>query len=145
MRRSSSSAAAKRRARPVRRAGGARGRPAVREPGDPSPSRYIARVDKRTGAELPGPIDPDELLVHAHRDLHPVEVGAQFVASRLIQLTGREHAVDAGIRRVNAVGGKLAEMAAALAGRPDFEARAKRFLGVMGRGVVLQVSASHPT
>src|SRR5688500_3701961 len=99
-----------------------------------SPSRYIARIDKRTGAELPGPIEPDELLVHAHRDLHPVEVAAQCVASGLIRLTGREHAVDAGIRRVNAVGGKLAEMAAALAGRPDLEARAKRLLGVMGRG-----------
>ena len=133
MRRRGSSGAAKRRARPVRRAGGPRRRE-LAAPGDPSPSRYIARIDKRTGAELPGPIDPDELLVHAHRDLHPVEVGAQFVASRLIQLTGRERAVDAGIRRVNAVGGKLAEMVAAVAGRPDLEARAKRLLGVMGRG-----------
>ena len=133
MRRPSGSGAAKRRARPVRRAGGARRRERA-APGDPSPSRYIARIDKRTGAELRGPIDPDELLVHAHRDLHPVEVGAQFVASRLIQLTGREQAVDAGIRRVNAVGGKLAEMVATVAGRPGLEARAKRFLGVMGRG-----------
>src|SRR5688572_27376473 len=132
MRRHTSAAAARRRARPVGRAGRARRRE-IAAPGDASPTRYIARIDKRTGAELPGPIDPDELLVHAHRDLHPIEVGAQFVASGLIRLTGREHAVDAGIRRVNAVGGKLAEMAAALAGRPDLEARAKSLLGVMGR------------
>src|SRR5688572_20351424 len=133
MPRSSKTGATRRRARPLRRAGGARRREAAAV-GDPSPSLYIARVDKRTGAEIDGPIDPDELLVHAHRDHHPVEVGAQFVASRLIQLTGREQAVDAGIRRVNAVGGKLAEMVATVAGRPDLESRAKRLLGVMGRG-----------
>src|SRR5688500_2550809 len=120
MRRSSSPAAARRRSQPVARARrGTRRRPPIHDPGDPAPSRYIARVDKRTGAETSGPIDPDELLVHAHRDLHPMEVAAQFLASRLIQLTGREQTVDAGIRRVNAVGGKLAEMAATVAGRPE--------------------------
>ena len=134
MRASRRAEGAKRRS-PVRRAGRARPRGATpHDPADSSPSRYIARIDKRTGAELPGPIDPDELLVHAHRDLHPIEVGAQFAASRLIRWTGREQAVDAGIRRVNAVGGKLAEMVAALAGRPELEAGAKRFLGVMGGG-----------
>src|SRR5262249_50748205 len=35
---------------------------------DRSPSRYIQRVVKSTGAEVPGPIEADELLVHAHRD-----------------------------------------------------------------------------
>jgi nucleoside-diphosphate-sugar epimerase len=128
----------------VRRAGGARGHKAVHDPGDPSPSRYIARIDKRTGVERPGPIEPDELLVHSHRDLHPIEVGAQFVASRLIRLTGREHAVDAGIRRVNAVGGKLAEMAAVITGRPDLEARAKSLLGVMGRGAYFRYREPTP-
>src|SRR5688500_16410756 len=121
MPRRSSSAAPRRRSRRI-------------EPvADGSPSRYIARIDKRTGAEIPGPIDPDELLVHAHRDLHPVEVAAQFMASRLVRLTGREDAVEGGIRRVNAVGAKMAEMAATIAGRPDIEARAKSLLGVMGR------------
>ena len=132
VRRGTWSRPAKRPARPARHAVGRR--PAVREPGDPSPSRYIARIDKRTGIELPAPIDPDDLLVHAHRDLHPIEVAAQFVASRLIQLTGRERAVDAAMRRVNAVGGKLAEVLATVAGRRDVETRAKRFLGVMGGG-----------
>jgi nucleoside-diphosphate-sugar epimerase len=143
MPRTRSSGAARRRARRPRRASGARRREAAAA-GDSSPSLYIARIDKRTGVELRGPIDPEELLVHAHRDLHPVEVGAQFVASRLIQLTGREHAVDAGIRRVNAVGGKLAEMVATVAGRPALEARAKRFLGVMGRGAYFKFREPTP-
>jgi nucleoside-diphosphate-sugar epimerase len=121
MPRRSSAAAPRRRSRRIR--------PAAPD----SPSRYIARIDKRTGAEISGPIDPGELLVHAHRDLHPLEVAAQFMASRLVRLTGREDAVDAGIRRVNAVGAKVAEMAATVAGRPAIEARAKRLLGVMVR------------
>src|SRR5688572_25439610 len=121
MPRRSSSAAPRRRSRRIPRAA------------DDSPSRYIARIDKRTGAEIPGPIDPGELLVHAHRDLHPVEVAIQFMASRLVGLTGREDVVDAGVRRANAVGAKVAELAASFSGRPDVEARAKKLLGVMGR------------
>src|SRR5688500_9203530 len=121
MPRRSSAAAPRRRSRRLR--------PAA----DDSPSRYIARIDKRTGAEIRGPIDPGELLVHAHRDLHPVEVAAQFMASRLVRLTGREDAVDAGMRRVNAVGARVAEMAATIAGRPEIESQAKKLLGVMGR------------
>ena len=121
MSRRSSSAAPRRRSRRIQSAA------------DDSPSRYIARIDKRTGTEIPGPIDPGELLVHAHRDLHPVEVAAQFMASRLVGLTGREEAVDAGMRRVNAVGARVAEMAASIAGRPGIEARARKLLGVMVR------------
>jgi len=52
-----------------------------------SPSRYIVKVDRATGAELPDPIEPAELLVHAHRDKHPIEIAAQFLASRLIQVS----------------------------------------------------------
>ncbi|HEV8714680.1 MAG TPA: hypothetical protein VGX03_17855 [Candidatus Binatia bacterium] len=58
---------------------------------DHSPSLYILRVNRRTREDIPGPIDPDELLIHTHRDLHPLEVAAQFLASRTIQLTGAEN------------------------------------------------------
>jgi hypothetical protein len=58
-------------------------------------------VDRRSGREVPGPIDPAELLVHFHRDLHPAEVAAQFVASRLVGLTGREGAVETAVRTAN--------------------------------------------
>ncbi len=129
-----SSGAAKRRARPVRRAGGAR-RGELAAAVDSSPSRYIARVDKRTGVEIDSPIEPDELLVHAHRDLHPAEVAAQYLASRLVRLTGREKAVEAGIRGMNTLGSMAAKAMALAVGRPDLESRAKRLLGVMGRDV----------
>jgi hypothetical protein len=38
---------------------------------DVSPSPYIARVSLATGKEIPGPIDSEELLVHAHRETRP--------------------------------------------------------------------------
>jgi nucleoside-diphosphate-sugar epimerase len=122
---------AARRARPARK-----GRARAPEPViESSPSRYIARVDKRSGAEIEGPIDPDELLVHAHRDLHPAEVAAQFLASRVVQLTGREKAVETGIRVLNTMGGIAAKLGALAVGRPDREPRARRLMGVVGAGV----------
>jgi nucleoside-diphosphate-sugar epimerase len=47
-------------------------------------------VDRKTGREVPGPITPEELLVHAHRDRAPVELAIGYVASRLVRLTGSE-------------------------------------------------------
>ena len=113
--------------------------PAREVPPDPahdiSPSRYIARVNRRTGKELPGPIEPDELLVHAHRDQHPVEVIAQFLGSRVLQLTGRERMVEAMLRRLNALGESAAEMAGAAVRNPAVEHLAKKVMGVVNRDV----------
>ena len=113
--------------------------PAREVPPDPahdiSPSRYIARVNRRTGQELPGPIEPDELLVHAHRDQHPVEVIAQFLGSRVLQLTGRERLVESTLRRLNALGESAAEMAGAAVRNPAVEHLAKRVMGVVNRDV----------
>jgi len=103
------------------------------EPPDFSPSRYIARVSRATGEELAGPIDPDELLVHAHRDDHPVEVAAQFMASRLLALTGNEARVGDLLRRVNGLGRKLAEMAGLATGEEWVERSTRRLLGVRHR------------
>jgi nucleoside-diphosphate-sugar epimerase len=100
---------------------------------DASPTRYIARISRGTGQEIPGPIDPDELLVHAHRDHHPVEVAAAFLASRLVQLTGREGAVGDGLRALNTVGSLLARGAGALVGGERLEAQARRVMGVVRR------------
>jgi hypothetical protein len=85
------------------------------------PSRYIARVSRKTGKEIPGPIDPDELLVHAWRDKHFLEVTAQFLASRAIQLTVREDRVRAGLKLLNTAAAKLA--AAGRGRRREDEAR----------------------
>src|SRR3989442_5290555 len=123
--------------RPVRRrppAPPARGAAPRLEPlNDTAPSRYIARISRLTGQEIPGEIDPDELLVHAHRDHHPLEVAAQFAASRILQLTKKEDLVDQGLRAVNLVGSTAARAAGAFFGGDAVERRVRKLLGVVGR------------
>lgn len=105
---------------------------------DSSPSRYIAKVDRATGEELPDEISPDELLVHAHRDNHPVELAVQFLASRVVGLTGNETLVRRGVRGLNKLGAFAAEALGSLTGRHDLERRAKRVMGVAGRDHVFR-------
>jgi nucleoside-diphosphate-sugar epimerase len=113
---------------PTRTAGGARDATP-----DFSPARYIARVSRRTGREVPGPIEPDELLVHAHRDRHPAEVIAQFLGSRFIQLTGRERMAGDALRRINSLGSAAAAVMGSALGSPEVERVAQRLLGVVAR------------
>jgi nucleoside-diphosphate-sugar epimerase len=89
-------------------------------------------VSRKTGKEIPGPIDPDELLVHAWRDKHPLEVTAQFLASRAIQLTVREDRVRAGLKLLNTAAGKLAS-ASAVVGGEKMKREAQRWMGVVTR------------
>lgn len=98
-----------------------------------SPSRYIARINARTGEEVLRPINPDELLVHAHRDHHPVEVAVQYLASRAIEFTGNEAKVRQGLRRINDLGAALAEVIGSATGMPLAEEAAKRLMGVIDR------------
>jgi len=100
---------------------------------DSSPSRYIVRVSRQTGEEIEGPIDPDELLVHHHRDNHPVEVAAQFVASRVIQLTGNERLVRRGLRGLNTLGGAVAGAVGSAIGSEALSRTAKKLMGVVER------------
>ncbi len=100
---------------------------------DFSASRYIAKISVETGQEMPGPIDPDELLVHAHRDKHPIDVAAQFFASRLIQLTGKEAVVGKGLSLLNKLGVGVADAAGAAIGNRELGARAKKLMGVAYR------------
>src|SRR5258706_13857183 len=94
-----------------------------------SPSRYIAKISLVTRKEVLRPIDPDELLVHAHRDKNPIEVTANFVASRLIELTGNEDKVREGLKKVNALGTKLAESLGSATRGKAVEKQAKRLIG----------------
>ena len=103
-----------------------------------SPSRYIVKVDRATGAELPDPIEPAELLVHAHRDKHPIEIAAQFLASRLIQVTGNEALVRKGLKTLDRLGGALGQAAARISGDPADERRVKKLLGVTSRDVIFR-------
>ena len=100
-----------------------------------SPSRYIAKFSMVTGKEIRRPIDPDELLVHAHRDRNPVEVTAAFLASRLVSFSGNEDAVKFRLRKINALGTKIAEALGSATGSPAVERRAKQALGVAEREV----------
>jgi nucleoside-diphosphate-sugar epimerase len=108
-------------------------RPPATDATDDSPSRYIARVSLATGREHPGLIEPAELLVHAHRDKHPVEVVSQFLASRLVTLTRSEAAVRKGLKQVNRLAGKLAEAIGAATGSDALARRTKRLMGVADR------------
>jgi len=128
-------------ARPPRAAAPAsrRGKTAATGPDvDMSPSRYIMKVDRATGAEVPGPIEPHELLVHAHRDNHPAEIAAQFAASRLIQVTGNEAFVKRGLKAVNRLGALVGEGVGWVTGDAARGRQAKKLLGVTSRDVVFR-------
>jgi nucleoside-diphosphate-sugar epimerase len=103
-----------------------------------SPSRYIVRVDRASGEPLPDPIEPADLLVHAHRDQHPVEIAAQFLASRVIQVTGNERLVKGGLRALVAAGSGVARLAGGLTGNPEDERTVRRLLGVTPRDYLYQ-------
>lgn len=103
-----------------------------------SPSRYIAKISLATRKEVLRPIDPDELLVHAHRDKNLIDVTAQFIASRVIQLTGNEDAVREGLKKINALGSKLAETLGSATGSRALEKQAKKLIGVVDRDVFFQ-------
>jgi nucleoside-diphosphate-sugar epimerase len=97
---------------------------------DDSPERYIKRISLVTGREIRGPIDPEELLVQSHRDRHPADVIVQFLASRMVQLTGDERAAWRGMRQLNRLGRRAAELVGAVTGSRAVEKEAKRLIGV---------------
>jgi nucleoside-diphosphate-sugar epimerase len=107
-------------------------------PLDMSPSRYIMKVDRASGVEVSGPIEPDELLVHAHRDNHPVQIAAQFAASRFIRLTGNEAFVTRGLKAVNRLGGLVGEGVEWITGSPNRGWQARELMGVTSRQTAFQ-------
>jgi hypothetical protein len=111
-----------------------------------SPNRYIARIDRATGKEIAEPIHPQELLVHAHRDNHPLEIATQYLASRVIQVTGNEAIVKDGLKVMGKLGGFAAEAVGWVTGSHDAERRTRSVLGVRTRGYVFRFrEASHLT
>jgi nucleoside-diphosphate-sugar epimerase len=105
---------------------------------DMSPARYIVKVDRATGEALSDPIDPADLLVHAHRDHHPFEIAAQFLASRFVQVTGNERLVKRGLKLVEAVGSRVGRAVGGLTGNPEDARSVKRLLGVTARDYAYQ-------
>ena len=108
------------------------------EGADVSPSRYIARISVATGEEIPGPIEPEELLVHTYRDKHPLEIGVQCLASGALRLTKNEAGVRESLRAVNALGVRVAEAVGAATGSRTAEKVAKRLMGVVEREAVFR-------
>jgi nucleoside-diphosphate-sugar epimerase len=98
-----------------------------------SPSQYVMKVDRATGRELPGPIPPEELLVHAHRDHHPLDVAVQLIASRLVELTSREWVARDCVRGLRWLGDHVAAAVGAVTGNPGLERRSREILGVVKR------------
>ena len=103
----------------------ARHRPPPEEPAfTSSPERYILRVSRRDGEEVAGPIDPEELLVHHHRDNHPVEVAAQFLVrvpepgQGLVALAGVLAGLTAGSVALGAGAGQFGLQAVAVLAQP---------------------------
>src|SRR5512138_2666590 len=147
--RKAASAAASRAAAPALRPG----RPAAGHPSPPivdgvphvnpegeflwasSPSRYIARMSAITGREVLRPIDPEELLIDAHRDRNPVEVTTAFLASRLVQATGSEEKVRDGMKKANALGLRVAAGLRRITRSRAVERGTKKLIGVVDREV----------
>ena len=111
---------------------------------DTSPSQYIVKVDRATGDPLPDPIEPGELLVQAHRDHHPVEIAAQFLASRLVQLTGNENLVNGCLRGLERLGAQVASLAGTLTGSRHDELIVRSLLGVTRRDHVFRFREPSP-
>jgi nucleoside-diphosphate-sugar epimerase len=105
---------------------------------DMSPGQYIVKIDRASGEPQSDPIEPGELLVHAHRDRHPLEIAAQFLASRLVSVTGNESLVKRGLRGIESLGARLGRTVGELTGNPADAARVKRLLGVTARDYVFQ-------
>jgi len=112
---------------------------AAREPiVDMSPGQYIVKVDRASGEPFTDPIEPGDLLVHAHRDHHPIEIAAQFFASRLIHVTGNESLVKRGLRGIERLGAFAGRTVADVTGNPEDAERVKRLLGVTTRDYAFQ-------
>ena len=54
------------------------------------PNQYIEKLSLVTGKVLDEPIDPQELLVNAHRDRHVIDVAANWCLGRVVAATGNE-------------------------------------------------------
>jgi nucleoside-diphosphate-sugar epimerase len=97
--------------------------------------RYVARIDRTTGREVPGTIHPEELLVAAHRDSHPVSLATQVLASRIVGLTGGEWVARQVLRLTRKAGEGAARAVGATLHDPALARVTRRLLGLEGREV----------
>jgi nucleoside-diphosphate-sugar epimerase len=90
-----------------------------------SPNRYVARIGRASGRELPGRIAPEELLIHAHRDRHAAQMAGQYLASRLVGLTGSEWLASRTVQGIAGLGQSARRMLPGLAPESVFRFRSR--------------------
>jgi nucleoside-diphosphate-sugar epimerase len=95
-----------------------------------APERYVARIDRATGLERPGPIAPEELTVQAGPDLHPVKLAVRVMASRVVELTGSEWLAAEAVGALRGIAGRAAAVAGLFGHNHAVEAAARRLIGV---------------
>jgi nucleoside-diphosphate-sugar epimerase len=99
-----------------------------------SPDRYVERIDLYTGEPTPG-VKPQELLVHAHRDHHVMDVQARSLIGWWVERTGEAWTVwrrmeglrRLGVRTFRALGVVIGKERAEYLGRWIFGLRQKRY------------------
>lgn len=99
---------------------------------DSDPGHYIERVSLATGEVLPGPIEPQELLVQSHRDYNIVDIYARSLMSWLVRTSDEEQARST-MKRVRSFGKKTAEMLAKALGSKDPKKIAESLFGLRQR------------
>ena len=82
---------------------------------------------------MEGKIDPEELLVSRHRDVHPVDIHARYMTSRVVRSTGSEEVALSKLRRMRGLARRLAGGLARWTGREDPSAVAETFFGLETR------------
>ena len=80
---------------------------------------YLERLSARGEDGLGRPIDPEELLVRSHRDLHPANVHAGYMLSRTVKSTGSEAEALRRFRQVRTVAWRLSALLARVLGQRD--------------------------
>ena len=95
-----------------------------------SPGRYLERIEVASGKVIAGEIEPQELLIVSHRDDHPVEIHAGYMASRMIRATGSEEAALSKLLRMRALGRRVAGGVARWIGKKDPEPVAAALFGL---------------
>lgn len=101
-------------------------------PPEISPNRYLEKVSLATGDVLDVDILPKQLLVHHHRDYHPVDFQARRLMSRLVRKTGNEEAARQKMREIRQLGHKAAEVIAKALGK-DKDKVARTLFGLKER------------
>jgi len=86
---------------------------------DSAPSRYIEKIRLADGDVLDDPIRPEDLLIHSHRDYHPVDIHARYMTGRVVRTTGSKRTALRKLRKMRGHARRAAEFIARLIGHKN--------------------------